>query len=502
MKRNVKFTACVLIPALLLSFVGCSGNTAKNTSSTTKNSASSTPSNTKALKSFSLPYNTVASFNPLLPSSNVNMQLSPLMYDFLAEPDTNYNPQMQLASAVKCTGTTVTVNLKSGVLFTDGTSLSASDVVYSLNFVKGHPNSPYSAKLSNAVSIDGSGLTVTITLKNPDPLFANLLDIPIIKEDSGVSNNAVGTGRYIYSKNGVNAKLTLNKKWYKGATSAFATIPLANIPYSDAVMSSLSIGEINYTYSDSGSGNNAPATNAQNTVVNLNQLVFVGLNTQKVQLSNAHFRRALSLSLNRTLLVSQVFSNRAEPSVLPFNPSWSQLSKPTDKQLISDFTTEAAEMSLASGTGTNTKFTLLVNGDNALRTAAARYVASSFEKTGITVTVKAVPFADYTAAINSGSFDMYLGELKMSNNMDLSPFLAPGGAAAHCAVANSSTLNSFNLWRGGTQNIKSVASTFETETPFIPLCFRTGTTSYSKGLSGVTATDGDIFYNFENWKAN
>lgn len=504
MKKLIKKPAIFLvIAAMIFSLVGCGTNQSSSaeaeSSSAVSSVSSSTSSSAKPLKKLSLPYTTTPSLNPLLPTSQLNMALWPLIYDCLAEPDTNYNPVMQLASSVDCYGTTVVVKLKSGVHFTDGTTLKAQDVKYSYEFVLKHTDSPYYARLSNISSIEADGLTVTIALKSPDTLFANMLDVPIIKEGSDTSSNVIGTGRYVYSKDGVNAKLTANKNWYKGKTSAFNTISLVNIPYSDAVMSSLSIGEINYVYSDNGSGASTSATNSKNASVNLNQLVFVGLNTNKSHLNNAHFRRALSLSINRASLISQIYSNRALGCVLPFNPSWLQISAPTDAQLSSDFTTEASEMAAAGGTGTNTSFTLLVNNDNSVRTAAANFIAGCFSKAGITVNVKAVSFADYNSMISRGDFDMYIGEIKLSNNMDIYPFLATGGSASYGCVSNSSTLAAFNAWRSGTKDIKSVTETFSAEMPFIPLCYRLGMVTYTNGLNGVETTDGDIFYNFENW---
>lgn len=501
-KHIIKPILYIIITALVLSMFGCGARQDSPSSEAQPSSAGSMPSSSSAaaqkLKKFSLPYTTTPSFNPLLPTSQLNMVLWPLIYDCLAEPDPNYNPDMRLASSVKCSGNVVTVKLKKGVRFSDGTSLSARDVKYTYDYVIRHPESPYHSRLSNISSVAADDLTVTITLKTPDALFANMLDVPIIKAESETEGDAIGTGRYVYTKSGVNAKLTANKHWYKGGTLPFKTITLVNIPYPDAVMSSLSIGEINYVYSDTGSGASTSATNTQSSSVNLNQLVFIGLNAGKDRLNNAHFRRALSLSISRNSLISQIYSNHALGCVLPFNPAWTALPSPTEAQLSADYTAVKSEMAAAGGAGKNT-FTLLVNSDNSVRAAAANYIAGCFSKAGVNVSVKAVPFDDYKLRIARGDFDMYIGEIKLSNDMDISPFLAPGGAAAPGALSNSSTLSAFNAWRQGAKDIKAVADTFSSEMPFIPLCYRLGSVTYTNGLTGVTATDGDIFYNFENW---
>lgn len=499
-----KTIACVLLSALVVSFTGCDKKTqvaVSATVSTPQKSSSSAASDTVFDGSFSLPYTSVPFFNPLLPASSQNEALWPLIYDCLCEPGTNYSPVMRLAASVTSSGTTATVNLKSGLVFTDGSSLTGQDVVYSLNFVKTHVGSPYNAALSNITSITAQGLTVTLTLKSPDPLIANMLNVPIIKKNSDIQGDAIGSGRYSYTKNGVNATLSINTKWYNGKSSTLSQISLVNIPDSNSIMSSLAIGEINYVYSDSGGGPAPTAVNTETASVNLNRLLYIGINTTKPHLNNAHFRRALSLSIDRKQLVSQTYSNRAAPSALPFNPSLSILPPQSEKVITADYDTATSEMTIAGGAGSSSAapLVLLVNQDDAVRVAAAKYIASCFGKAGVNVTVSSVPFSQYQSMISQGNFDMYIGETELANDMDISPLLAPGGACAFDVPANSKTYAAFESWRAGSSKISAVASAFNSEMPFIPLCYRMGTTSYTSGLSGVMATSGDIFFNFENW---
>jgi peptide/nickel transport system substrate-binding protein len=515
MKQVKKLMAGLLAAAMTISLAGCrSGAKAGSSLQSTNSSASSTSSIIKKAASsaassgitvqtsggFSLPYNSVTDFNPLLPSSQSNMNLWPLIYDCLAEPDDSYRPVMRLATSVQCSGTTVTVTLKDGVLFTDGNSFSAADVAYSYKMAMSNTLSPYHSRLLNIASITQSGLSVTIILKTPDALFANLLDVPIIENNTGVTSNAVGTGRYSYQKDGVNARLVRNNSWYGGKQSAFKTIPLVNIANSNAIIPSLSIGEINYVYTDGGNGETTATTNTTTAPVNLNRLIYLGVNASRQHLDNAHFRRALSYSINRKSLVSQIYSSRAQGCVLPFNPAWSALAAPKQSELTDNFAKESYEMKRSGAAGASISLTLLVNADNSLRTAAARFVASCLTKTGVSVKVEAVSYGTYAARIKQKKYDLYIGETQLAADMDISPLLASGGAASYGLVAHSHTLAVWNGWRAGNTSIKTVSSVFLQEMPFIPLCYRMGATSYTIGLSGVKATDGDIFFDFEDWK--
>lgn len=500
MKRK---PAVLIIAALAVSIVlsGCgvskTGSSASSGSkSVSKSSDSSSKTNT--LTSLALPYNSVTYFNPLMPASKSNMALWPLIYDCLSEPDENYDPVMRLASSVTSSGTTVSIKLKSGVKFTDGSTLTASDVKYTLDYVIANAQSPYNQRLSNVSSVGGSGYNVTLRLKSPDPLIANLLDIPIVKYGTGTKNNAVGTGQYKYAADGVNGVLVRNSRWYGGKSSRFGQISLVNIPYSDAIMSSLSVRDVNFVYSDDGSGLYSSASNTDTSRVNINQFVYLGVNSAKAHLNNSHFRRAISLSISRDTLVSQNYSNLAYAASIPYNPKWSKV-KALNTGLDADYEKALSELKQGGG-ATGVTLTLLVNSDNQTRVNAAKYVITCLSKSGITVTLKSVPFAQYQSLIQSGNFDLYLGEVKLQSNMDLSPLIASGGAAAYGTTQNSAALKAFETWRSGTSNINSVVKSFKSDMPIIPLCFRTGLVSYTKGLSGIKATDNDVFLNFDEWK--
>ena len=86
-------------------------------------------------------------------------------------------------------GNSVLVRLKD-VNFSDGSSVSASDVEYSLNLAKKAKNGVYSEQLK---IIKGCSVTsskeIELTLTHGDPLAANVLDFPIIKQGSTKRKN-------------------------------------------------------------------------------------------------------------------------------------------------------------------------------------------------------------------------------------------------------------------------------------------------------------------------
>lgn len=524
MPLNLPKKAAALLLALCVgtALFGCSAPAASSSSgsSGTSSSASSSSSAATAPETFTLPAVFSQSMNPLTTSCMQNLVLWPLLFDSLAQTDASFTAQKGLATDISSSGTTVRVTLRSGVKFSDGSTLSAADVVYSYNLVKNTPASYFYSNVANIASVTGSGTTVVFTLNAPDALAANLLNIPIIKSGSDVTAAAdvnypnkppVGSGPYTLSMAAVGSTMTLNKSWYGGTGSfGFQTIALYNIHNSNAIASSLKIGEINYLFTDYGQGETAVA-NMDTKAVNLNRMVFLGVNAAHAGVSDAHVRKAVSLLINRSSLVTDAFSTQALGTDLPYNPDWAGGAQPAKEALLTQADKADAELRQAGYTaggagGAYTKtggaaltLTLLYNSDNSRMTAAAKAISQTLTKAGIGVTLSGQTFDAYTAALQAGSYDLYLGDIALTDDMDLSPLLAAGGAAAYGVPANSATLTAFNAWRAGGA-LSDLTAAFESETPFIPLCFRTGTVSFTPGLSGtVTPTARNIFYGIAGW---
>ena len=142
--------------------------------------------------------------------------------------------------------TTCTIQLRDDVTFSDGTSLSAEDVVYSLEQAKGK-GSIYRERLSDVTSITASGsTTVVIEINAADAAFDSLLDIPIISRSGG--SNPIGTGPYVLNtKKGKAVSMTRNTNWWQEGTLPADTITLYAADDSDMMIFGF------------GSGNDYPA---------------------------------------------------------------------------------------------------------------------------------------------------------------------------------------------------------------------------------------------------
>ena len=117
-------------------------------------SAASGDSTASSANDLVLPYSNNDSLNPFFAVGTENISLTDLAYDPLFKVKADYTPENVIAEKGDISGTSVTVTL-SGARFSDGSSVSPQDVVYSFN--KAKASSRYGQLLSNIQSAKASG---------------------------------------------------------------------------------------------------------------------------------------------------------------------------------------------------------------------------------------------------------------------------------------------------------------------------------------------------------
>ena len=102
---------------------------------------------------------------------------------------------------------------------------------------------------------------------------------------------------------------------------------------------------------------------------------------------------------------------------------------------------------------------------------------------------------------------MYLGEIKIPANMDISPFFS-AYSAPNCDIKLTDENDvSFTVCQkeyrellNGELSMSDFCRTFESEMPFIPICYRCSVEIYSRSFStNISGTCYDNFYNISSW---
>ena len=535
--KRLKITAIVLSALIFLS--GCRAKPDGTSSSAEPPTAVAAAGSRNYL---TMLYSAADTFNPYTAATNINRQLCRLLYEPLLKTDNSYNISYSLAQSAEVKGKECTVTLKSRY-FSDGSALTADAVVYSFNLAK-KSNTEYAYKLYEALSATvRDSKTVVIKLDRADPYFANTLDFPIIKKGSdtrtdadGVTHPPIGCGRF--KLNDSEDKLITNEH-DPGKDRMIKEIRLINAPDSDAVGHYVEIGAADMYYSDISDGN-ILRMSGKKVNINLNHLIYIGANLSDEQLSLNALRQAISSGLDRKEICRDGYFNNALPANGFFNPAWEavksvqNINLQANKEITVENLEEIGYNKLDSagvrtnGAGKKLKFELLVNKENRLRVTAARIIAKRLSEYGISVNVAEKSFADYTAALSSGNFQLYLAEVAITPNMDISSLITEGGSAAYgikkpekkadekteqtgstestaseAEQTEEQNLTAAELVSGfyaGTNTLADLSSVLQTEMPVIPLCYRTGVLFYNDKIENVNNSScSDIYFSIDSY---
>ncbi len=470
------------------------------------------------LKPVSVLYSAADTLNPYAAVTQENRVLSTLLFDSLVKTDNNFKTKYCLAESISLEGSTCTVNLKSAA-FSDGTPVTASDVSYSFSLARSSQNG-YKEKLYEVSSLSvQNDKTLTFNLTRNDPYFLTLIDFPVLKSGSvgnsdsdGVEIAPTGCGRYILSED--KKSLNINENYY-GKKSAIASIRLINAPDSDSASHYVQVGAANLYYTDVSDGT-IVRMSGKRSDVNLNRMIYIGVNAASGELATKEMRYAISSAVDRTAIVNDAYFENAYVANGYFNPlfedakSTASLSAKADKKITVEnlakigYNKQNEQGFYVNGAGQKPTFGLLVNSGNAARLRAANLIKSQCAAAGIDISIIEKPYEEYVAILASGAFQLYLGETEILPNMDFTQLVCKGGSAAYGVEDNAETGTSLsaaiNSFYASEIGINDLSSLLVSEMPQIPLCYRKGLFFYDSAIkSGVTATHQDVFYSIEDY---
>ena len=496
---------------------------------------------------FGLAWYQNGTLNPVLDSTSINRVLCEALYEGLFEVTSNFTAENVLCESYTGDGTTFTFTLRGDVTFWSGEPLTASDVVASLQTAQFNESSPYHNRLVEVSSIEAlSDREVRIVLTSPNINFPRLLDIPIYRNGSADSGEfADGTGPFQPVENENQWSLEANQNWHGGFLGSIRHITLVRMTRADAAMSSFQTGDISLMREPRIDPDPPSVGGSVDTVQTASAaLHYLGFNYSNGELANPGVRRALSAALDRQSLCDTQLQTFADPAVLPVNP------QPTDSNLslnLSADPTAAAQLLIEalqdggtadSGDGTEDtdsdaqssydegsdesytdeeesdtpaedsgsadgdalSIRLLVNSDNAFKTAAADQIAASWNALdGVSVTVDKQPYDTFLSMLQSGDFDVYYGETQLTADFDLRPLLSPGGSLNYGGYASETMSAAITAARSG-ESAAGFYQTFLEQMPVIPIAFERGQMIIRKGLiDNYAPTPYNAFANLETW---
>ena len=455
--------------------------------------------------SFALPIYSGQTLDPITCSEGIQRSVSALLYEGLFTLSPSFEVEYCLCDSYEYDPATFvyTFHLRQGVTFGDGSALSARDVIATLQ--RAQLSERYAARFAAVSSMRAVGTdSVRIAMTRDDATLPALLDIPIVRSGTEKDLIPLGTGPYLYITEGAQDYLRANSAWWQGEIQPLVRIELSPVRDEDTAAYRFSAGEVQLLRSNLlGISGVSSTTGISVTSVDTTELLFLGFNSATV--SDANLRYTLSLGIDRESFVSGYLSGYAKSAWAPISPA----SPLYPKDLERDYQRKDFEAALdalgygAEGEATARTLTLLVNEESSEKVSIASSIAAGLSHGKLQVSVKALPWDRYTAALQSGSFDLYLGEVRLTPNWDLSPLVGSLGSMNYGYFSDVTLDVLMQSFRSDatTASARQLCAFLARQCPLIPLCFRTDTVlTHTAVLSELTPTAASPFYGLQHWE--
>ena len=480
--------------------------------------------NPSAPGQFTIRYVPGVPVNPITSLTGDNIVLSSLLYEGLFTLDGNLNAKPVLCASWSTEDSiTYTFVIKEGIAMNDGSLLTADDVVYTLRQAKQTGLFVNQLSIIKSIEIDtDEELSITIVLNSANSRLIQLLDVPIIKNGSIDDQIPPGTGPYMFP--GTGAMRLIRFAGYRD----FEKLPLSTIyllECGDYELAELfDGGSLSLLWDDPADSLNI-ILNRHNEIryYDTTALQFIGYNSRSVILSNPDVRRAIGSSINRQYIVENIIPGQSLPAPLALSSAYRLYDKQWEQKFFDPLREMSALLSRADledfdndsflkypdGFGGYIKISLdfIVNSNNPYKVSAAHRIADTLKLYGLEIIVRELSWDSFLEALNTGTFDMYYGEIILSADFDLSPLLLPdskhnygltGAEYYRPLIENFLSAQTAEDERSAAE---SLCDQINLNAPFVPILYKRYMIYTPIGaVTGAAPSQSGVFNNFANWK--
>ena len=453
---------------------------------------------------FSLPYHRNHTLDPVTCGEGVQETVASLLYEPLFALNGRFQPEPVLCESWSWddTGLVCTLTLREGVTFSDGSALTARDVVETLQRAQESERYAYRLRGVSSIAASRSG-QVVMTLAAPNQGLPALLDIPIIKRTTAEQMVPIGTGPYILTSGGEGDFLEARENWWQQKSLPVETIPLVPAKDWDTALYLFSSGRVELlTVDPTGDPSlvtGKPQVTGQPTTI----LQFIGFNTAEDRLfSSPALRTLFSQGIDRETLVHAQLVQLALAAQFPISP----LSPLYPAGLEKPYSKEGTLSSLRNtgqDTGNPRELTLLVSEGDAFRSASARFIAENLSLLDWQITVTELPWEEYMAALEAGEFDLYFGEVRLTADWDLTDLAGTEGLlnyGGYTAVTTDLLLAEFAGAEDRESAAKRLMANLQAASPIAPVCFKNYAVLTHPGVAeGLSPAPSHTFQAMERW---
>ena len=470
----------------------------------------------------------VASFdsiNPIL-SKNKNIQdVSKLIFESLVTMSVDYKAEACLAKEwAKQNDTTYLIKLRDDVKWSDGEKFTADDVKFTVDRLK-DSDTIYSSNVEHVTNLEVvDETTVKILLDSEVPFFEYNLTFPILsskyyeEREFNADIVPVGTGMYkviqveeaslLLEKNeyywGNDSSLTLDKisiNLYSSTGELYNAFKMGNIDLVSTQNSSIQdyIGTIGYASKE----------------MKGREHTFIAFNTQGNILSDVNVRRAICYSIDKSNIVSSIYSDKYVTSNFPLDyGSWVCKNQDLNTEYDLD---QAKQVLVDNGWSYKYKYwqkivnyrtqrislNMVVKSTDENMVKVAENIKAQLENQGIRITLISATNEQYNNYLQTKNYDMLLCSINLSINPNMTTFFGDNNLANY---SNEEVTNIIQELKNTTdedkirEDYKRLGEIYTEEVPYLSLYNNKYIVAYSSGLAGTVEPNWFYqFYNIEDW---
>ena len=419
------------------------------------------------------------SMNPLIAMNFSNRVLFSLMYQGLFAYNSKNQTVPILCSRyrVSSDSTVYTFYVDEKATFSDGSRVTIGDVIASYDAAK--QSDYYKGRFTHIVEYklrEDGGLT--FFLDTPYQNLPLLLDIPIVKASQVADEHPLGTGPYEFHAGEDGADLTRVANWWCGDTQLSTrakTIQVIEATSQTQLRDEFEFGDLNL---------------ACNT-----------LWSDYFKDSDV-LRKALTYAIDRETLNEDNYRGMGQPSTLVTSPRSPYYNAELAERFAYDpmkFLDAIGRFTLPKNDkGEVQKLKLLVNADDSARLRMARQIASHLTELGIPTGVLEYGTSGavtYRHVLNANTYDIYLGQTRLSPNYDLSEFFKGYGTLSNGVLVNETLLNMAKEALSNSGNFYNLNQMVAEDGSLIPVLFGTYNIYSKRGeLLDLQPSRDNVFY--------
>lgn len=449
---------------------------------------------------------------PLDPVERDMMSLYDLVYESLVTIDDDYLPQPGLCEGWEESGNgkTWTFTLRKNITFSDGTPLTARDVVATAQYILDRANEEntqnpgYYCNLKYFVkSISASG-DYTVVVKTAagrnywGVLYA--MTFPVLPADRVAADNPPGTGPYVISDFSAGSYMWLkaNDSWWQTRPQV-EEIAVTMHDSPNAVIESYEYARVDTAFTRSiAAAQHKSGTSSLALDYRTNQLETVLINHALSPLDSLNMRKALRYLIDPDKIARQVYMGMVERTDTPMIPGTWMYNENLSQYFVTDV--EAAKALLeeegwedsdedgildrlnAKGEKENLHLRIYVyeEPDNNVRVETANLIADMLAQAGISTKVTVMTMTQIQEKLKAASFDLALVSFAMDPCPDPG-FLLMKGNTGNYGLYKSDDMTNLckdlrtQTTRDGYQaSLMNIQQRFAEDVPFLCLFYRSG----------------------------